>query len=124
MQHIRVRVGDLSRSGKIVKNKAGWTQFSERDCMKVSGERIVIDHCSFSWSTDENVQSNASHLTFRHCIFSEGLNSPKHHKGLTPRDCSSAARGTTRASTSGPSATSSRTTMDGIRAWPERPGPL
>ena len=79
VQHIRVRTGDLG--GPPVKRKSGWTQYSERDCMKVSGERIVFDHCSFSWSTDENVQSNASHLTFRHCISSEGLNSPKHHKG-------------------------------------------
>ena len=80
VQHIRVRTGDLGGPAKAT-NKGGWTQFSERDCMKVSGERIVFDHCSFSWSTDENVQSNASHLTFRHNIFSEGLNSPKHHKG-------------------------------------------
>jgi len=81
MQHIRVRVGDLSKSDKITKNKAGWTQFSERDCMKVSGHHIVIDHCSFSWATDENVQSGADNLTFRHNIFSEGLHSAKHHKG-------------------------------------------
>jgi len=81
MQHIRVRVGDLSESGELIKNKAGWTQFSERDCMKVSGDRIVIDHCSFSWSTDENVQSSANDVTFRHNIFSEGLHSVKHHKG-------------------------------------------
>lgn len=81
IQHIRVRVGDLRDPDQPLRNKAGWTQFSERDCMKVGGERIVIDHCSFSWSTDENVQSNASQHTFRHCIFSEGLNSPKHHKG-------------------------------------------
>lgn len=81
MQHIRVRVGDLSRSDKIVKNKAGWTEFSERDCMKVSGDRIVIDHCSFSWATDENVQSSANDITFRHNIISEGLHSAKHHKG-------------------------------------------
>ena len=79
LQHIRVRTGDLG--GPPVKRKGGWTQYSERDCMKVGGERIVFDHCSFSWSTDENVQSNASHVTFRHCISSEGLNSPKHHKG-------------------------------------------
>jgi len=82
VQHIRVRTGDLADLNRPLKNKkGGWTQFSERDCMKVSGERIIFDHCSFSWSTDENVQSNASHVTFRHSIFSEGLNSPKHHKG-------------------------------------------
>jgi len=82
VQHIRVRTGDLEDPTRPIRDeKSGWTQFSERDCMKVSGERIVFDHCSFSWSTDENVQSDASHMTFRHNIFSEGLNSPKHHKG-------------------------------------------
>ena len=81
MQHIRVRVGDLLDPDQPLRNNAGWTQFSERDCMKVSGDRIVIDHCSFSWSTDENVQSSANDITFRHNIFSEGLHSEKHHKG-------------------------------------------
>lgn len=81
LQHIRVRVGDLLDPTRPVKNKAGWTQFSERDCMKVEGRRIVIDHCSFSWSTDELAQSGADALTIRHNIFAEALHSPKHHKG-------------------------------------------
>jgi len=82
IQHIRVRTGDLADPKRPIKNKkSGWTQFSERDCMKVSGNRIIFDHCSFSWATDESAQSNASHVTFRNNIFSEGLNSPKHHKG-------------------------------------------
>jgi len=82
VQHIRVRTGDLADPSRPIKyKKSGWTQFTERDCMKVSGHHIIIDHCSFSWSTDENVQSNASNVTFRHNIISEGLNSPKHHKG-------------------------------------------
>jgi hypothetical protein len=81
LQHIRVRVGDLLDPTRPLKNKGGWTQFSERDCMKVDGRRIVIDHCSFSWSTDELAQSAASALTVRHNIFAEALHSPKHHKG-------------------------------------------
>ena len=81
LQHLRVRVGDLLDPTKPLKNKAGWTQFSERDCLKVDGRRIVIDHCSFSWSTDELAQSGASALTVRHNIFAEALHSPKHHKG-------------------------------------------
>ena len=79
IQHIRVRVGDLLDPTRPLRNKAGWSQWSERDNMKVAGKRIVIDHCSFSWATDENVQSRASHVTFRQNIFSECLNSPKHH---------------------------------------------
>ena len=52
LQHIRVRVGDLRDPKRPTHNKAGWSQWSERDCMKVNGERIVIDHCTFSWATD------------------------------------------------------------------------
>ncbi|MFC1736664.1 hypothetical protein ACFL1X_11150 [Candidatus Hydrogenedentota bacterium] len=40
MQHIRVRVGDLVDPTKPIKNSAGWSQFSERDCMKVGGDRV------------------------------------------------------------------------------------
>jgi len=81
IQHIRVRVGDLLNPNRPLKNKAGWTQWSERDNMKVAGKHIVIDHCSFSWATDENVQSTAGNVTFSHNMFTECLNSPKHHKG-------------------------------------------
>jgi pectate lyase len=84
LQHIRVRVGDLLDPSRPVRNeKSGWTQFSERDCMKVGRacRRVVIDHCSFSWATDENVQTRGGDLTFIHNIFSEGLHSAKHHKG-------------------------------------------
>ena len=81
MQHIRVRVGDLRDPNRPLRNEAGWSQWSERDCMKVSGRRIVIDHCSFSWATDENIQSRAGRVTFRRNMITECLNSPKHHKG-------------------------------------------
>ena len=82
IQHIRVRVGDLRDPSRPERDeKSGWSQWSERDNMKVGGDRVIIDHCSFSWATDENVQSRGSNLTFRHNIFSECLNSPRHHKG-------------------------------------------
>ncbi len=82
IQHVRFRVADLRDPSRPERDpKSGWSQWGERDNMKVIGDRIVIDHCSFSWATDENVQSNGSNLTFRHNIFSECLNSPKHHKG-------------------------------------------
>lgn len=82
MQHIRVRPGDLLDPNKPSKKRPpGWTQFGERDAMKLAGDRIVVDHCSFSWATDENVQSRGNDVTFRHNIFSEGLDSALHHKG-------------------------------------------
>ena len=81
LQHIRIRVGDLRDPTTPLRNKAGWSQWSERDNMKVGGKRIVIDHCTFSWATDENVQTRAGWVTFRRNMFTECLNSPKHHKG-------------------------------------------
>jgi hypothetical protein len=81
LQHLRIRVGDLRDPKKPLRNKAGWSQWSERDNMKVGGKRIVIDHCTFSWATDENVQTRAGWVTFRQNMFTECLNSPKHHKG-------------------------------------------
>ncbi len=39
-----------------------------------AGNRIMIDHCSFSWSVDELVNPwGASKVTFQDCIFSEAL---------------------------------------------------
>ncbi len=82
LQHIRIRVGDLRDPNRPERDpKSGWTQWSERDCMKVGGDRVVIDHCSFSWATDENVQTRGNDLTFRHNIISEALDSARHHKG-------------------------------------------
>jgi len=81
LQHIRIRAGDMIDPKRPLKNQAGWTQFSERDCVKVGGDRIVIDHCTFSWATDELVQTRARNVTFRRNLFAEALNSTKHHKG-------------------------------------------
>jgi len=82
LQHIRVRVGDLRDPERPERDpRSGWTQWSERDCMKVGGDRVVIDHCSFSWATDENVQTRGNDLTFRQNIISEALDSARHHKG-------------------------------------------
>jgi pectate lyase len=84
LQHIRVRVGDLTDPTRPeVDPKSGWSQWSERDCLKVNAKasRIVIDHCSFSWATDELVQTRGNDVTFRHNLFSECLATTKHHKG-------------------------------------------
>lgn len=54
-----------------------------------SAYNIVIDHCSLSWSADNNasVWSDPFNITFQYCIFSEGLlnsshSHPNHSKGL------------------------------------------
>ena len=76
MQHIRIRIGD----------EIGGTPCDWRDGLNI-GEgayNIVIDHCSISWATDENVASgwDGSHsITFQWCIISEGLRYSCHPEG-------------------------------------------
>ncbi|MCG8371489.1 MAG: right-handed parallel beta-helix repeat-containing protein [Proteobacteria bacterium] len=75
IQHISVRVGD------------SWTgpDPKDRDGIKVVGssERVVIDHVSMSWSTDEtgsiwaySPETRMRDITFSNCIIAEGLNRP------------------------------------------------
>jgi hypothetical protein len=71
IQHIRIRVGD-SPFGPA-KN--------DRDALKIHNNyketyNVVVDHCSFSWSIDENVSvahPGIYNISFTNCIISEGL---------------------------------------------------
>jgi hypothetical protein len=78
-EHLKFRLGDKGEV-KVV-NKKGWTNFSEWDCFKVVGNHIAFLNCTFSWATDELVQTTGNNISFYRCLFMEGLNSPKHHKG-------------------------------------------
>jgi len=78
IRYLRVRVGD-GPEGPDPEN---------RDCIDISGEadkvyNVVIDHCSFSWSTDENVATwyGPRDVTIQWCITSESLNDSLHPKG-------------------------------------------
>lgn len=75
IQHISVRVGDASAGPDP----------TDRDGIKIVGssERVVIDHVSMSWSTDEtgsvwafSPETRIRDVTFSNCIISEGLNHP------------------------------------------------
>lgn len=72
LRHLRVRSGPtFSGSG-------------QNDALTIvnGSKNIIIDHCSFSWATDENVQTeNASNLTIQWSIISEGLSRSSHAKG-------------------------------------------
>jgi hypothetical protein len=89
VQHIAVRPGE---NGKP--KKSGW----EVDGLSTGGGRnVIVDHCSFSWATDENLSASGarfngkspdewytgtSHkVTFSHNIIAEGLRNSTHKKG-------------------------------------------
>ena len=89
VQHIAVRPGE---NGKP--KKSGW----EVDGLSTAGGRnVIVDHCSFSWATDENLSASGarfngktpeewytgtSHkVTFSHNIIAEGLRNSSHKKG-------------------------------------------
>lgn len=77
VQHIAVRVGDGSQGAEA----------SIRDALKINApyfiKNIVIDHCSFSWSTDEAAQvwNDWDNITISNSIISEPLNESLHNKG-------------------------------------------
>lgn len=48
IQHIRVRIGDLKDPGQPeVDPRSGWSQWSERDCMKVGG--LILERIEDPW---------------------------------------------------------------------------
>jgi hypothetical protein len=90
IQHIKVRPGEAGAA-----KKSGW----EVDGI-ASGKgayNVIVDHCSTSWSTDENLsasgprfdganpdewRTNTSHkVTFSNCIIAQGLSNSTHSKG-------------------------------------------
>jgi pectate lyase len=90
VQHLRVRPGEAGAA-----KKSGW----EVDGIATSSgaHDVLIDHCSTSWATDENLsvsgerfrgatveqwRDGTSHrVTLSHCIIAEGLNHSTHGKG-------------------------------------------
>lgn len=89
VQHIAVRPGEFGKA-----KKSGW----DADGLTVGGGRnVIIDHCSFSWATDENLTASGprfngptpdtwykgtSHqVTLSHNIIAEGLRDSTHKKG-------------------------------------------
>ncbi len=76
IQHLRVRAGD----------DANGPDPNNRDSLKIEGtstkpaRNVVIDHCSFSWATDEVVSAWGPHdnITFSNNIFAEPLHESFH----------------------------------------------
>jgi hypothetical protein len=71
VRHLRVRLGD-----EIEK---------EQDALSVyQCKRVVLDHCSTSWSVDETLSvtgEGCGDVTVQWCVISESLDESKHHKG-------------------------------------------
>ncbi len=88
VRHISVRPGEAGAN-----KKSGW----EVDGIATGSYNIIVDHCSCTWATDENLsgsgprfegkdvtawRKNTSHrVTFSNCIIAEGLSHSTHAKG-------------------------------------------
>ena len=73
LRHVRVRPGDHPLG----------VNPEERDCISIRRGNVIVDHCSASWSTDENVQVYGPHnnVTIQWSITSEALLDSIHPKG-------------------------------------------
>ncbi|MCU0474249.1 MAG: hypothetical protein MUC93_12950 [Bacteroidales bacterium] len=90
VQHIKIRPGEAEQA-----KKSGW-EVDGIGCSK-GAWNVIIDHCSVTWSTDENIspsgprfngagpdewRQNTSHkIVISNCIIAEGLSNSTHSKG-------------------------------------------
>ncbi len=71
IRHIRLRPGpDVSRPGS-----------TDAFFIGESAYNIVLDHCSLSWATDENLSIYGRGVTIQWCMISEALHCSTHPKG-------------------------------------------
>jgi len=81
VQHIRVRVGDaIDGYTPAYRDNLGITAGSGNTI-----QNVVIDHCSFSWAIDENIEiynnsqtGSVADITISNCIVAEGLRNSLH----------------------------------------------
>ncbi len=94
IQHIAVRPGNPIKEG-IKRWESDAITTSAHGDAQGKVYNIVIDHCSGTWASDENMtvsgpQDSKGHVTthdvfFRHCIIAEGLLHATHPKGAHSR---------------------------------------
>jgi pectate lyase len=94
VQHIAVRPGDMGKP-----KRSGWSSDAINAVAQGPAEgqvyNIVVDHCSGTWATDENMSvsgpgncqdDRTTHdVTFSNCIIAEGLLNSTHKKGRHSR---------------------------------------
>jgi len=96
IQHMRFRTGSHRIGAYDAEtNPYGMNANAESlDCLQIWGnyidggmpniaDNIIIDHCSFSWSVDELMETayGPINITIQWCIFSEGLSNAGHPDG-------------------------------------------
>lgn len=84
IQHLRFRPGDDltgADSKRSDMQDAFQTYWSYDGVTTFPTSNLVIDHCSFSWGVDENLELGGRNTTIMNSIISEGLNNNQHIKG-------------------------------------------
>ncbi len=84
VRHLRFRLGVGGKDNVYNPGEPGSSStFIEGGSLNwENGGQGIIDHCSFSWSAEENVgMYDNDHTTFQWCISSEGLYAAGHGKG-------------------------------------------
>lgn len=75
VRYVRFRVGAHMADGTDTRAQDGF-EITD-DC-----QNVIIDHCSISWGTDENLSAYAvKDVTIQNCIVAEALNQSVHDKG-------------------------------------------
>lgn len=91
LRHIRVRPGEAGKA-----KKSGWD--IDGIASSDGAHDVIVDHCSISWATDENLSASGSRfgggnqpeawrkatshrITFHRCLVAEGLRNSTHSKG-------------------------------------------
>ena len=85
VKHIRVRPGEAGEA-----KNSGW-EIDGLNAFRSNAHDIIVDHCSFSWATDENLSvsgprtlgpdSTARKITFSNNIIAECLSNSTHPNG-------------------------------------------
>lgn len=75
LRYLRFRVGSKLKDGSNTATQDGFG-------IPIGAENIIMDHCSVSWGTDENLSIiGTKNVTVQWSIISEALNSSIHAKG-------------------------------------------
>ena len=74
---------------RYIRSRLGDEKFAKGNALTIRAdsngrppENIIVDHCSFSWGTDQTMSiGNSRNITIQNSIISEGLNNSIHEEG-------------------------------------------